>query len=136
MDKRLSVEEEVGRTILLVTAKKKQKKNNHPLIIIYFETNPESKFQKDRKIAPTQTTKKVEVIGSLAKKFKLRVTVAKNKEGKKKNELSQGGKEWLENLLERADMTYTMPGRHDTVYIGMDYDKRQSVKKIPSMENS
>ena len=136
MDKRLSVEEEVGRTILLVTAKKKQKKNNHPLIIIYFETNPESKFQKDRKIAPTQLTKKVEVIGSLAKKFKLRVAVAKNKEGNKKNELSQEEKEWLENLLERTDMTYTMPGRHDTVYIGIDYDKRQSAKKIPSMENS
>ena len=135
MDKKISVEEEVGRTILLVTAKKKQK-NDHPLIIIYFETNPESKFQKDRKIAPTQTTKKVEAIGSLAKKFKLRVTVAKNKEGKKKNELSQEEKEWLENLLERADMTYTMPGRHDTVYIGMDYDKRKKEKKIPSMGNS
>ena len=38
---------------------------------------------------PLSPRKTVEVIGSLAKKFKLRIEVAKNKAGKKKNELSQ-----------------------------------------------
>ena len=37
---------------------------------------------------PVSPRKKVEVIGSLAKKFKLRIAVAKNKTGSKKNKLS------------------------------------------------
>ena len=51
--------------------------------------------------------------------------MAKNKVGIKKNESSQEEREWLENFLERADITYTTPGRRDTVYIGMDHGKSQ-----------
>ena len=73
--------------------------------------------------------KKLEVIGSLAKKFKLRMAVAKNKAGRKKNELRQEAREYLENFLERADITYTTPGRCDTVFVGMDYGNRQYKQK-------
>ena len=55
--------------------------------------------------------------------------MAKNKAGRKKNELSQEEREWLENVLETADITYTTPGRHDTVYVGIDHGKRQYKQK-------
>ena len=43
--------------------------------------------------------------------------------------MSQREREWLENFLERADITYTTPGRRDTVYVGMDHGKRQYRQK-------
>ena len=54
--------------------------------------------------------------------------MTKNKAGRK-NELSQEEREWLENFLERADITYTTPGRRNTVYVGMDHGKRQYKQK-------
>ena len=73
--------------------------------------------------------KKVKVIGSIDNKFKLRIAVAKSKAGRKKNKLSQEEREWLENFLEKADITNTTPGGRDTVYVGMDHGKRQSKQK-------
>ena len=55
--------------------------------------------------------------------------MAKNKAGRKKNELSQQEREWIENFFGRADLIYTMPGRRNTVYVGMDYGKRQYKQK-------
>ena len=55
--------------------------------------------------------------------------MAKNKAGRKKNELRQEAREYLENFLERADITYTTPGRRDTVFVGMDYGNRQYKQK-------
>ena len=55
--------------------------------------------------------------------------MAKNKAGRKKNELSQQEREWIENFFERADLIYTTPGRRNTVYVGMDYGKRNTNKK-------
>ena len=43
--------------------------------------------------------------------------------------MSQKEREWLENFLERAHITYTTPGRRDTVYVGMDHGKRQYWQK-------
>ena len=62
--------------------------------------------------------------------------MAENKAGRKKNELSQEEREWLENFFERADITYTKPGRRNTVYVGIDQGKVNTSKKIPSVENS
>ena len=45
-------------------------------------------IKKAERLLPLSPRKKVEVIGSLAKKFKLRIAVAKNKAGRKKNKLS------------------------------------------------
>ena len=113
---------------LIVKAEKKQKQNDHPLHYHFLRNNPESKYKKGRNIALTQR-KKVEVIGSLAKKFKVSIAVAKNKARRKKNELSQEEREWLKKFLEREDKTYITPGRRNTVYVGMDHDKRQYKQK-------
>ena len=36
---------------------------------------------------------------------------------------------WLESVIERADITYTTPGRRDAIYVGMDGDKRRYKQK-------
>ena len=79
-------------------------------------------IKKAERSLPLNPRKEVEVIGSLAKKFKL-------KKQSKKNELSQEEREWLDKLLEGADLTYTTPGKRDTVYVGMDHGKRQYKQK-------
>ena len=84
-------------------------------------------IKKAERLLPLSPRKKVEVIGSLSKKFKLRIAVVKSKAERKKNELSQEEREWLKNFLERADITYT--GRRDTVYVRMDHSKRQYKQK-------
>ena len=86
-------------------------------------------IKKAERSLPLSPRKEAEVIGSLAKKFKLSIAVAKNKTGRKKNELSQEEREPLENFLERADIFYTTPGRHDTVYVRMNHGKRQYKQK-------
>ena len=48
------------------------------------------------------------MIGSLAKRFYLRIAVDDKSEGKK-TELSEE-EEWIENVLEISDITYTTPG--------------------------
>ena len=55
--------------------------------------------------------------------------MANTKEGRKKTELSQEEREWLEYLLERGDMTYTTPGRRDTIFVRMDHSERQYKQK-------
>ena len=87
-------------------------------------------IKKAEKLLPLIPRKKLEVIGSLSKKFKLMIAVTENKGVRKKNELNQKQREWLENVLKRADMTYTTPGRRDTVYVAMDHGKRQYKQKI------
>ena len=41
------------------------------------------------------------------------------------NKLSEEEEESIESFLERSDITYTTLGRRDTVYVGMDGDKRE-----------
>ena len=60
---------------------------------------------------------------------KIQIKDSTGKKQSKKNELSQEEREWLEKLLEGADLTYTTPGRRDTVYVGMDHRKRQYKQK-------
>ena len=43
--------------------------------------------------------------------------------------MSQEEREWPENFLERAAITYTMPGRRNTVYVGLDHSKCQYKQK-------
>ena len=57
-DKRISVEEEVSRTICLLQPKRNRRKATFHFIIVFFETNPELKYKKGRRIAPTKPTRK------------------------------------------------------------------------------
>ena len=61
---------------------------------------------------PKSPNKKMEVIGSLAKKYKMRIALAK-KRGRKYEDLSEGEVQWLKNYLERPEMTYINPGKKD-----------------------
>ena len=69
---------------------------------------------KTKRSLPFSPRKKAEVIETLAKKFNLRIA-GHNKSGRKKNELSEEKEEWIENFLERSDITYATPRRRDTV---------------------
>ena len=71
--------------------------------------------------------------GGLAKKINLRVAVH-SKSGRKKNELSEEEKDWIQNFLEGSDITYTTPRRRDTVYVGMYGGKREYKQKQYTLE--
>ena len=79
---------------------------------------------KTERSLPSSPQKKAEEIGNLAKKFNLRIAVH-NKSGRNKNELYEEEEKWTEKFLERLDITYTTPGRRDTVYVGMNGGKRE-----------
>ena len=85
---------------------------------------------------PISPRKKFEVIESLAKKFKLRINL-ENKTGRRKKEISEEEDKWIEEFLQRAEVSYTTSGREETVYIGMLNDNTNYKQKtLPSMENS
>jgi len=77
---------------------------------------------------PKSPNKKMEVIGSLAKKYQMRIALSKKK-GRKCEDLSEEQVEWLREYLERPEMTYINPGKKDNVYIGKIDGKSQYVQK-------
>ena len=70
----------------------------------------------------------MEVIGSLAKKYKMRINLAK-KRGRKYEDLTEEEVEWLKNYMERPEMTYINPGKKDNVYVGKIDGKSSFVQK-------
>ena len=58
----------------------------------------------------------MEVIGSLAKKYKISTTLSKK--GRKYKYLNEEQTDQLKELMDRSDMTYTDPGKRDHGYIG------------------
>lgn len=70
------------------------------------------------KCRPQSPRRKTEVIKSLASKFNVKVKFGE-KSGRKKNLLSEEEQQWVLNFLDRADISYTTPGRRDNVYIGV-----------------
>lgn len=62
--------------------------------------------------------KKTEVLSNLVKKYELRIQLNGKKRGRKAKTLTQEQDEWLFDVLERSDMTYTNPGRKNHVYMG------------------
>ena len=106
-----------------------QNNTNHVCSILN-KTNIDPKLSQDWKITPRNWVreKTAEVIGTLPKKFNLHIAVH-DKSERKKNELSKKEKGWINNFLERSDINYTIPGRRDTVYVGMDGGKRKYKQK-------
>ena len=68
------------------------------------------------------------MVGTLAKKLNLRIAVDNNSR-RKKDEFSEEVEKLMENFLERSEITYTTPGKRDTVCIGMNDGKRESKQK-------
>ena len=65
---------------------------------------------------------------ALGIKFILRMNL-ESKAGRRKKEINEEEKEWIEEFLERADVSYTIPDRKDTVYIAIVNSKRNYKKK-------
>ena len=83
---------------------------------------------KVEKALPCSPRKKSEVIEKLAKKFQLRIA-ASVKKGRKSKDLSEEQIAWLEQFLNRSDITYMNPGRKDNVYVGKINGERAYVQK-------
>ena len=81
------------------------------------------------KALPKSPRKKNEILGSLAKKYKLRIVMNKKKTGRKATELTEEEKQWIVVNLDSADLTYVNPGRKDHVYIGKKDGERQYCQK-------
>ena len=81
-------------------------------------------IRRAEKALPQSPRKKNEILGSLAKKYKLRILTNKKKTGRKATELTDEEKQWIADTLDRADLTYVNPGRKD-VYIGKKGRKHQ-----------
>ena len=62
-------------------------------------------IQKVPKTLPKSPRKYREAISALANKFKLRIKPTQSKAGRPKNELTESGKEWLKNFLDKPDMS-------------------------------
>ena len=75
-------------------------------------------------ITPIPSAKEGRGDWNSCQKFNLRIAVH-NKPRRKKKELSEEEKEWIENFLETTDITYTTPERRDTVYVEMAGGKRE-----------
>ena len=128
-DKRISAKKKLAEQVACDSHKETEKERPSTSSSFSSKQILNRSIKKAERSLPFSPRRKAEVTGSLAKKFKLRIAVAKNKTGRKKNKLNQEEREWLENFLERADITYTTPGRRDTVYVGMDHGKRQYKQK-------
>ena len=75
--------------------------------------------------------KKTAVLSNLAKKYELRINLNGNKRGRKANVITKEQEDWLFDVLERSDMTYTNPGRKDHVYMGkINGEKVYEQKKV------
>lgn len=67
------------------------------------------------KVLPRSPRRKSEVIKTFASKFNVKVKLGE-KVGRKKNNLSDQEQQWVKEFLNRADISYTTPGRRDNVY--------------------
>ena len=67
---------------------------------------------------PKSPRRRNAVVSSLAKKFQLRILPQQNNRGRPKQILDADEKSWLIDFLDRPDITYTMPGKRDQVYMG------------------
>ena len=90
-------------------------------------SNEQSKFQslsKAEKALPSSPNKRAEVVGALAKKYKLKINLLPQKPGPKAQVLKKEKIDWLTEFLDRRDISHITPGRKDHVYTGINVHKR------------
>ena len=78
--------------------------------------------------ADSHLPKSLHKIQRLATKHKLRINL-KEKRGRPPKELTEREKIWLLEFLDRSDISYTNPGRKDSVYIGKINGESQYMQK-------
>ena len=82
-------------------------------------SNKQSKYRslsKAEKALPSSPNERTEVVGALAKKYKLRINLLPQKPGPKAKVLKEEEIDWLTEYLDRGDISYITPGRKDYVY--------------------
>ena len=84
-----------------------------------------NQYKKDRKIAPTHPTKKIRSHRQPFQKIQINDSSHGKQRSKEEERIESEPKR-----MKRADITYTTPGRRDTVYVAMDHSKRQYKQKI------
>ena len=77
---------------------------------------------------PQSPRKKVEIIQNLASKYQMRVKLYENR-GRPRKDLCEKKKEWMLEFLGRSDITYTNPGRKDSVYVGKINGERKYLSR-------
>ena len=77
---------------------------------------------------PERPRKKSETLGSLVKRYQLRIDLS-GKRGRRAINLSDEEKEWVMNFFDRPDITYINPGRKGNVYVGIINGERKYVQK-------
>ena len=75
-------------------------------------------LKKAKRSLPKSPRRRNAVVSSLAKKFQLQILPQQNNRGRPKEILDADEKSWLIDFLDRHDITYTMPGKRDQVYMG------------------
>ena len=75
-------------------------------------------LKKAERSLPKNPRRRNAVVSSLAKKFQLRILPQQNNRGRPKQILDADEKSWLIDFLDRPDITYTMPGKKEQVYMG------------------
>ena len=75
-------------------------------------------IKKAEKHLPFSPRKRLEAVGGLAKKFKMRIKLT-GKRGRKNRALREDQENFLLDEFKRSDITYTNPGRKDNVYISL-----------------
>ena len=75
-------------------------------------------LKKAERSLPKSPRRRNAVVSSLEKKFQLRILPQQNNRGLPKQILDADEKSWLINFLDRPDITYTMLGKRDQVYMG------------------
>ena len=97
--------------------------NTNHVFSIFNTTNIEPKqvlkesSNRTEKSPPSSPQKKAEVVRTLPRKFDLRIA---GKISIKKKESSKEEEEWNDKFLEKSNIMCTIPGRRDTLYVGMD----------------
>ena len=81
------------------------------------------------KALPSSPNKQTEMVGLLAKKYKLRINLLPQKPGAKAQVLKEEETDWLKEFLDRGDISYIIPGNKDHVYTGIIDGMRQYVQK-------
>ena len=85
-------------------------------------------IKKAEKHLPFSPRKRLDVVGGLAQKFELRIKLT-GKRGRKNRTLTEDQENFLLDVFERSDTTYTTPSRKENVYIGKIDGQKTFVQK-------
>ena len=111
------------QTLTTTTKSKKPEQNDFSTRQAY-----QRGIKKTEKHFPFSPRKRLDVVGGLAQKFKLRIKLT-GKRGRKNRTLTEDQENFLLDVFERSDTTYTTLSRKENVYIGKIDGQKTFVQK-------